>query len=47
MKKFSTKRLLSWVAVAAWMVVIFLFSAQTGDDSSDTSGRKVCWLFGV
>ena len=39
MKKFSTKRLLSWVAVAAWMVVIFLFSAQTGDDSGDTSGR--------
>ena len=37
--KNSTKRLLSWVAVAAWMVVIFLFSAQTGKDSGDTSGR--------
>lgn len=37
--KNSTKRLLSWMAVAAWMVVIFLFSAQTGQDSGDTSGR--------
>ena len=37
--KTSTKRLISWLAVAAWMVVIFLFSAQTGDDSGDTSGR--------
>ena len=37
--KNSTKRLLSWMAVAAWMVVIFLFSAQTGKDSGDTSGR--------
>lgn len=37
--KNSTKRLLSWGAVAAWMVVIFLFSAQTGKDSGDTSGR--------
>lgn len=37
--KRSTKRLLSWMAVAAWMVVIFLLSAQTGKDSGDTSGR--------
>ena len=37
--KNSTKRLLSWMAVAAWMVVIFLFSAQTGKDSGDASGR--------
>lgn len=39
MKKCSTRRLLSWAAVAAWMLVVFLFSAQTGKDSGDTSGR--------
>ena len=37
--KTSSKRLTSWLAVAVWMTVIFLFSAQTGDDSGDTSGR--------
>lgn len=28
-----------WVAVGAWMAVIFLFSAQTGGDSAGLSGR--------
>lgn len=39
MKRFFIKRWLPWLAVAAWMVVIFLFSAQTGKDSGNTSGR--------
>lgn len=39
MKKCSIKHWLPWGLVAAWMVVIFLFSAQTGEDSGDTSGK--------
>lgn len=39
MKTAWSKRLLSWVAVAAWMAVIFLLSAQPGKESTDTSGR--------
>ena len=41
------KQTVSWVAVAAWMVVIFLFSAQTGNDSGDTSGAIVRWFLGL
>ena len=43
----SCKHILSWLAVAAWMVVIFLFSAQTADRSSDTSGTIVRWVLGL
>ena len=43
MKKYNS----SWLAVAAWMVVIFLFSAQTGNDSGDTSGTIVRWFLGL
>ena len=35
------------VLTLAWMVVIFLFSAQNGDDSSDTSGRVLAFLCGL
>lgn len=45
--KQRNKRLLSWLAAAAWMVVIFLFSAQTGDESGDTSGAIVRWVMGL
>lgn len=42
-------RLLLWLAVAAWMWVIFAFSAQTGESSSGLSGRIAAvlsrWLF--
>ena len=41
------KGLLSWLAVAAWMVVIFLFSAQTGDSSGNTSGQLVRWVISI
>lgn len=47
MKNCNRKHLLSWLAVAAWMVVIFLFSAQTGNDSGDTSGAIVRWFLGL
>ena len=43
----QTKRFLCWGAVAAWMVVIFLFSAQVGERSGDTSGQIVRWVIGV
>ena len=32
---------IAWLAVAAWMVVIFLFSAQNDTQSGDTSGMVV------
>lgn len=42
-------RVLLWLAVAAWMAVIFSFSAQTGENSSGLSGRIAAalsrWLF--
>lgn len=41
------KQTLSWLAVAGWMVVIFLFSAQTGNDSGDTSGAIVRWVLNL
>lgn len=39
--------MLSWAAVAAWMVVIFLFSSQTGRQSGNTSGEVIRWILGV
>ena len=42
--KLGSKKYLSWLAVALWMVVIFLFSAQTGGLSGDTSGSITRWL---
>lgn len=36
-----------WSAVSAWMIVIFLFSAQTGDASSDLSGNFIRFLAGL
>lgn len=41
MKKKFLDRMLSGLAVISWMAVIFLFSAQTGDASSQTSGGIV------
>ena len=35
------------VLTLIWMVVIFLFSAQNGDDSSDTSGFLLNLLCGI
>ena len=41
------KQTLSWLAVACWMVIIFLFSAQTGNHSGDTSGAIVRWVLNL
>ena len=40
-------RMLAWVGVAAWMVVIFLFSAQNDSQSGDTSGVIVRWFLSL
>lgn len=32
------KTKLKWLALLGWMIVIFLFSAQTGEQSSESSG---------
>ena len=37
-------RVVLWALVVAWMAVIFLFSAETADRSSETSGRIIRWL---
>lgn len=47
MKKTDIKQLIPWTLVAGWMVVIFLFSAQTADDSSDASGAIVRWILSL
>ena len=41
MKKISIDRVLSGLAVIGWMAVIFFFSAQPGEASSETSGGIV------
>lgn len=41
------KQILPWLAVFVWMVVIFLFSAQTGRQSDNTSGEIVRWFIGL
>ena len=38
------KKYLPWELVAAWMIVIFLFSAQTDRQSGDLSGGIVRWF---
>ena len=45
--KTCSKRSLAWVPVTLWLVVIFLFSAQTGQDSGDTSAGIVRWVIGL
>ena len=40
-------RVLLWVAVIAVCGMIFFFSAQTGDESAQTSGKVVDWLIGL
>lgn len=42
--KLNIKRKLPWLAVLLWMAVIFLFSAQTGGLSGETSGSITRWL---
>ena len=44
MMKDKTKQYLSWFAMILWMVVIFLFSAQTDRQSGNLSGGIVRWF---
>lgn len=37
-KKIHTHKTILWILIFIWMIVIFLFSAQTGDESSKLSG---------
>ena len=37
-------RIVLWALVLAWMGVIFVFSLENADESSETSGRVVRWL---
>ena len=41
MKKLYINRILSALAAVAWMAVIFMFSAQNGDNSGSTSGNVI------
>ena len=43
----NRKKLLAWLGVAAWMVVVFLFSAQNDIQSGDTSGMVVRWFLSL
>lgn len=47
MKKISFDRLLSGFVVIGWMIVIFLFSAQPAEVSSQTSGGIVSQIVGL
>ena len=44
MMKDKTKQYLSWLAMILWMVVVFLFSAQTDRQSGNLSGGIVRWF---
>ena len=46
-RKTAVRSLILWLLTAAWMAVIFCFSAQDGEGSSSLSGGIVQWLVGV
>ena len=46
MRKNKIMRYVSWLAVAGWMGVIFLMSAQTATESGGLSEEIVRWLLG-
>ena len=43
----NRRKIFAWLGVAAWMVVIFLFSAQNDTQSGDTSGMVVRWFLSL
>ena len=47
MKKSTSKGVCAWAAVALWMLVIFLLSAQVAEDSDQASGGIVQWVIGL
>ena len=36
-QKIQKKKLILWILIFAWMITIFMFSAQNGDESSELS----------
>lgn len=40
-------RILLWIAVIAVCGMVFFFSAQSGQESADTSGRVVRWVIAI
>lgn len=46
-RKAAVLSLILWLLTAAWMVLIFCFSAQNGEGSSSLSGSVVQWLIGI
>ncbi len=44
--KVKRNKIISWVLLISWMIVIFIFSNQTGDDSSSKS-KFVIYLFNL
>lgn len=36
-QKIQKKKLILWILIFVWMITIFMFSAQTGDESSELS----------
>ena len=43
----SIKIAVSWILVLSVMIVIFMFSSQTAEDSGAASGGVLAWLYGV
>ncbi len=43
----NLKRTISVLLVLAWMVVIFLMSAESGDESTDTSNGVICFIASI
>lgn len=46
-RKTAVHSLPLWLLTAAWMILIFCFSAQNGEGSSSLSGGIVQWLIGI
>lgn len=46
MMRIMRKKTLKWVLLLGWMVVIFIFSNQTGEESSEQS-KLVVYIFNV
>lgn len=47
LNKHSVVSIMLWFSVIVWMAVIFLFSAQPGDASSDLSNNFIRFLVGL
>ena len=39
--KIKFKKMVSWILVILWMITVFCFSSQVGDESKATSGNTI------